>query len=102
VARKRDQDTKAVIVEEQEHMGNVEKERSTTTTPDLTCEKMLDAFGGNLNNLASSKDEEDGEDKHYDEDDTGLGKLSEDDEPGWVTGTMTTTFKHRMESLRQK
>jgi len=62
----------------------------------------LNAIGDSLNDLASSDDEEDGEDEDDDEEDTGHGKLSEDDEPGWVMGTFSKTVQHRMESFRQK
>ena len=62
----------------------------------------MNAIGDSLSDLASSKDEEDGEDEDDDEEDTGHGKLSEDDEPGWVIGTIPQTVQHRMESFRQK
>ena len=102
VARKRVQDAKTAMMQEQEHMENVEKGRSTTTKPEITFEEMLNAIGDSLSDLASSDDEEDGEDEDDDEEDTGHGKLSEDDEPGWVMGTISKTVQHRMESLRQK
>ena len=60
------------------------------------------AIGHNLSHHTSSDDEEDGEDKDDDEEDSGLGKLSEDDEPGWVIGTIPKTVQHRMESFRLK
>jgi len=69
-------------MQEQEHMGNVEKGRSTTTKPGITFEEMLNAIGDRLSDLASSEDKEDGEDEDDDEEDPGYGKLSEDDEPG--------------------
>jgi len=37
-----------------------------------------------------------------DEEDTRQGKLSDDDGPGWVIGTITKTVQHLMESFRQK
>jgi hypothetical protein len=102
VARKRVQDAKTAMMQEQEHMENVEKGRSTTTKPEITFEEMLNAIGDSLSDLASSDDEEDGEDEDDDEEDTGHGKLSEDDEPGWVMGTISKTVQHRMESFAQK
>ena len=33
---------------------------------------------------------------------TELGKHSEDDQPSWVMGTISTTVQQRMESFRQK
>jgi len=62
----------------------------------------LNAIGDSLSDLASSDDEQDGEDEDDDEEDTGHGKLSEDDEPGWVMGTISKMVQHRMESFRQK
>jgi len=63
---------------------------------------MLNAIGDSLSDLASSDDEEDGEDEDHDEEDTELGKLSEHDEPGWVMGTVSKTVQHPMERFRQK
>jgi len=57
------------------------------------------AIGESLSDLASSDDGEDGEDE---DEETAQGKLSEDDEPGWVMGTITKTVQPRMESFRQK
>ena len=102
VARQRVQDAETVILQEQEQMGNVEKGPSTTTKPEITFAEMLSAIGDSLCDLASSEDEEDGEDKDDDEEDTGHGKLSEDDEPGWMMGTISKTVQHRMESFRMK
>ena len=62
VARKRVQDTETAIMQEQEHMRNVAKARSTTTKPDTIVQEMLPAIRDSLSNLASSEDEEDGED----------------------------------------
>jgi len=101
VARKRVQDAKTAMMQEQEHMENVEKGRSTTTKSEITFEEMFNAIGDSLSDLASSDVEEDGEDQDDDEEDTGHGKLSEDDEPGWVMGTSSKTVQHRMESFRQ-
>ena len=61
---------------------------------------MPNASGDILSDLAISDDEEDGDDDE-DEEDTELGKLSEDDEPGWVMGTISKTVPHRMDSFQQ-
>jgi hypothetical protein len=76
VATKRVQDAKTAMMQEQEHMENVEKGRLTTTKPEITFEEMLNAIGDSLSDLASSDNEEDGEDEDVDEVDTGNGKLS--------------------------
>ena len=102
VARKRVQVAETAIMQEQEHMGNVEKGWSTTTKPEITFEEMLNASRDSLRDLASSEDEENGEDEDDDEEDTELGKVSEDDETGWVMGTISKMVQHCMESFRQK
>jgi hypothetical protein len=59
---------------------------------------MLNAIGNSLSNLACSEDQDYGEYKDDDEDDTELGKLSEDDKPLWVMGTISKMVQHQMES----
>jgi hypothetical protein len=61
---------------------------------------MLVAIRDSLSDLASSKDGEAGEDE--DDEEIQQGKLSEDDEPGWVMGTITKTVQQRMKMFRQK
>jgi len=68
--------------------------------PEKTLEKMLVAIGDSLSDLGSSDDGEDGEDE--DDEGTEQGKLSEDNEPGWVMGTITETVQQRMERFWQK
>ena len=70
------------------------------TRPYTTFEEMSHATGDSLGVLANSDEEQDREDKEYDEDDTELGKLSDDDEPGSVMGTISKTVQHRLESFR--
>jgi len=89
-------------MQEQEHMRNAEKAESTTTKPETTFEEILNAIRDGLNELPSSEDKEDGEDEHDDEKDTELGKLSEDDEPGWVIDTISKMVHHCMERFREK
>jgi hypothetical protein len=62
----------------------------------------LNAIGESLSDLATSEDGEDGEDKDDNEEDTGHGKLSEDDEPGWMMGTISKMVLDSMESFQQK
>jgi len=92
-ARERVQDAETAIMQEQEHMRNVEKGRSTTVKPETPFQAMLNAIGDSLSDLASSTDEEVGEDEDDDEEDSELGKLSEDDEPGRVMGTIFRTVR---------
>jgi len=72
----------------------------TYREPETTFQEMLVAIGDSLSDLASSDDGEDGEDEDHEE--TEQGKLSEDDEPGWVMGTITKTVQQRMERFWQK
>jgi hypothetical protein len=102
VARKQVQDAQTAMMQEQEHMVNVEKGRSTTTKPEITFEEMLNAIGDSLSDLGCSEDVEHGEDEGDDEEDTGHGNLSDDDEPGWVKGTISKMVQHHMESFWQK
>jgi len=67
--------------------------------PETTFEEMLVAVWDSLSDLASSDDGEDWEDE--DDEETKQGNLSEDDEPGWVMGTITKTVQQRMERFRQ-
>jgi len=66
----------------------------------MTFVEMLIAIRDSLGDLASSDDGEDGEDE--DDEETEKGKLREDDEPGWVMGTIPKTVQQRMERFRQK
>jgi len=62
---------------------------------------MLNAIWDSLTDLASSDNEEDAEDEEED-DDTEQGKLSEDDEPSWVMGTISKSVKRRIAMFWQK
>jgi len=99
-ARKRVEDAEAAVQQEQDDMRHAEITRLTSREPEKTFEEMLVAIGNSLSDLASSDDGEDGEDE--DDEETELGKLSEDDEPGWVMGTITKTVQQGMERFRQK
>jgi len=83
-------------------MRNDEKAGLTTAKPESTFNVMLNAIGDSLSDHSSSKDVEDAEGEEDDEDDPAGGKLSEDDEPGWVMGTISKTVQYRMERFREK
>jgi len=68
--------------------------------PENKFQEMMVAIGDSLSDVASSHNGGDGEDE--DDGETEQGKLSEDDEPGWVKGTITITVQQRMERYRQK
>jgi hypothetical protein len=98
-ARKQVEDTEAAVQEEQDDMMHTEIAGLTSREPEKTFVEMMAAIGDSLSDLASSDDGEDGEDE---DEETEQGKLSEDDEPGWVMGTITKTVQQHMESFRQK
>jgi len=98
VARKWVQDAETAIRQQQEDMRNADKVGSTSKKLAKSFEDILKAMGDRLSVLASSHDEVDGEHKDDDED-SELGKLSKDDEPGWVMGTISRTVQHREESI---
>jgi len=102
VARNRVQDAETAIMQELNDMTTAENMRAITGKPETTFQEMLNAIGDSLSDLANSDEEQDGEDEEYDEDDTELSKLSDDDEPGWVMGTISKTVQYRLESFRQK
>jgi hypothetical protein len=99
VARKRVQDAETAIMQD---ITTAENWGMTTRKPETTFEEILNAIGDSLSDLASSDDEQDGEDAEDGEEVTEQGKLSDDDEPGWVMSTSTKTVQRHMESFRQK
>jgi len=101
VARKRVQDPETAIMQELKDMTTAESAGGTTRLPETTFEEMLNAIGDSLSDLATSDNEQDGADEEDEEEDTELGKLS-DDEPGWAMGTISKKVQHRMESVQQK
>jgi hypothetical protein len=72
----------------------------TTTEPEKSFNEMMLDIGDSLSDIARSDDGEDGEDEN--DEVTEQGKLSEDDEPSWVIGTISKTVQHRMKRFRQK
>jgi len=102
VARKRVPDAEKAIMQGLNNIPTAENVGATTGNPETTFEELLNAMGDSLSDLASSDEEQDGEDEEYDKDDTELGKLSDNDEPRWVMGTISKTIQHHVESFRQK
>jgi len=88
VPRKCVEDTERAIMQERQVMRNAEKGGLTTRKPNKTFEKMLNALGESLGDLADSHNGEDGKDKEDDEEHIVQGKPSEDDEPSMVMGTI--------------
>jgi hypothetical protein len=77
--RKRVQDAEAAIMQERKDMTTSENTGATTSKPKTTFEEMLNAVGDSRGDLVSSDDEHDGGDEEYHDQDTELGKLSDDD-----------------------
>jgi len=98
-ARKRVEEAEAAVQQEQHDMTHAEITRLTSREPEKTFEEMLLAIGDSLSDLASSDNGEDGDDE--DDEETEQGKLSEDDEPGWVMHTINKTVQQCMERFRQ-
>jgi hypothetical protein len=85
VARKRVEDAEAVVKQKQEGIGTAESAGCTASESGQIFGEMLDAIGDSLSDLASSDNVED----QKDDENTEQGKLSEDDEPGLVMGTIS-------------
>jgi len=102
VARKRVEDAETASKHKQDDMRNAGKVGLTATKPETTFQEMLNAIGDSLSNLASSAIGEDREDEDDNDEDPAGGKLTEDDEPRWVMGRISTTVQYRMERFRQK
>jgi hypothetical protein len=102
VARKRVQDTETSIIPELTDITTAESTGATTSKPETTSKEKLNAIRVSLSDLASSDDEQNGEDKEDAKEHTGLSRLSNDDEPGWVIGKICKTVQHRIERIGQK
>jgi len=99
-ARKQVEDAEATSRQEQEDTEAAENMGSTTREPERMFHEMVIAIGDSLGNIASSDNGEDGEDE--DDGETQQRQLSEDDEPGWVMGTITKTVHQCIERFWQK
>jgi len=99
-ARQRVEDAEAAVQQEQNDMTHAELAGLTSRKPGKTFEKTLVAIGDSQSYLGSSDDGQDGEAE--DDEETEQGKMSDDDKPSWVTGTITETVQQRMETFRQK
>jgi len=93
-------DTEAVVQQEQDDITHAQIAGLTSRGPEKTFEEMLVAIRDSLSDLPSSDDGEYGEGE--DDEETEHGKLSDDDEPGWVMGTITNTVHQCIESCGQK
>jgi hypothetical protein len=88
-----------VVEQEQDDMMHAEVKGLTSRNPDKTFEEMLVPIRESLSDLASYDNGDNGDDE--DNEETEQGKVSIDDEPGWVRGTITKTVQQCMERFRQ-
>jgi hypothetical protein len=93
-ARKWVEDSEAAVQQVQDDMTHAETAGLMSSEPEMRVEEMLVDIGARLSDLASYNNGEDGEED--DDEETEQGNLSEDDEPGWVMGTITKTVQPRM------
>ena len=100
VAREQFEAVETAMMKRQEDISNVEQAGSTSRNCDKISEQMQNAIRDSLSNHATFEAVEDGDDEDVD-DDTPQGKLSEDDEPGTVMGTISNMVHCRMERLFQ-
>jgi hypothetical protein len=91
VARKRIEEAETAVQQEQDDMQYAEIARLTNWEPEKSVAEMTATIGDRLSGFGSSDDWVDGEDE--DDQEIEQGKLREDDEPGWVMGTITTTVQ---------
>jgi hypothetical protein len=101
IARELGEDEETAIAQEQDELINAENAALTTTKPETTFEMMLKAIGESLSDLPRSDEWEDTEDKDYDQDDSQLAKLSEDDKLGRVMRTISNPVHNRMRCFRR-
>jgi hypothetical protein len=99
-AKKRVEDTEAGVQQEQDDMTHAEIGILTSRVPKKTLEKMLVAIGDSLSDLVCSDHWEDGEAEDGGEPEQ--GKLSDEEQPGWVMDAITKTLQLRIKRFWQK
>ena len=78
------------------------KGRSDTKKAQKPFQEILNAIRDSLSDLETSNNEVDGDDKDYYEQDSDLGNLNEDEEPGWVMGTISKMLQQCLNIFQQK
>jgi hypothetical protein len=102
VARNWVQHAETGIMQKQEDMRNAKTTESRSRKSVNTLGVMLYAIWDSLSNLASANNDEDGEDEEGDEKESQRGKMSEDDIPDWVIGTISKTVVQNLKRYWQK
>jgi len=90
----------ATVQQEQETMKPTELAGLTNREPEKTFAEMIVDIGDSLSDPGSSNNRDDEEDD--DDEETEQHSLREDDELGWVMGTITNTVLQCTERFRQK
>jgi hypothetical protein len=98
--RQRVEHAEAAVQQQQDNMRQAEIVGLRFREPKKTCQEMLVAIRDSRSDPASSNHAEDGEDE--DDEESEQGKLSKDDKPGWVMGTITKPVQQHRERFRQK
>jgi len=80
-------------------MAHAESTGLTSRDPEKTFKKVMAAIRDSLSDLARSDDGETWDDEDYE---TEQGKLSEDNEPSWVRGTISKTVELHMGSFQKE
>jgi hypothetical protein len=99
-ARQRVKDPEATNRQQKEDMERAENSGLTASEPEEMFHEIIVPVWNSLSDIASSDDGVDGEDGNNEE--TEQGKLSEDDEPGWVMDTIYKMVQQYMEGFWQK
>jgi len=94
------EDAEAAVQQGQDDTTNAENAGLTNTEPTETFQEMMVPIWDSLSDHSSSNNGEDGEVE--DDKETEQGERSEDNQPGWVMGTITKTVQHQMGRFRQK
>jgi len=102
VARQWVEEAETASKQEQEDMRSAEKVELNTRKSETTYKVMLNTISNGLRDLGSSTNQQDGDDKEDNQEDTALGKMNEDEESSWVMGTISKTVQQSKNSLGQK
>jgi hypothetical protein len=73
--------------------------RAAAGTTEMTFEEMLEAIGESVDAVSTSDEADDDEDDEQDGDDNNDAKLSDDDQPEWVVGTIDKSIEERLNTF---
>jgi len=99
-ARNRVENAGAAVQRQQEDTRKAENVGLMNREAEMTFQELMVAIGDSLSDIPCSDDGKNGEDE--DDEETEQGRLSEDDKPRWMMGTIKKMVQQRMERLNQK